>query len=78
MFAGLVARLASLAVLAVALSDAGALAEPLAIRVKRRAGEKYERIVGYQLGTKPPRLESNGRPPETVAAYGVKEDDIPF
>ena len=38
---------------AVRLAEAGALCETLAVTVRSVTGEKYDRIVGYQLGEKP-------------------------
>lgn len=43
---------------AVEMANAGALAKTLAVTVEHKAGDKYDRIVGYRLGDKPPRLES--------------------
>ncbi len=67
---------------AVELARAGALAPTLAITVERKAGERYERVVGHRLGDKPPRLESDeGLPnvPEPVGTtYGIPDDEIPF
>jgi DNA repair protein RadD len=67
---------------AVDLAEAGALAEPSRITVEQKPGDQWERIVAYQLGPKPPRLESDDDlpdVPETVgAAYGIPDDEIPF
>ncbi|MBL9030286.1 MAG: DEAD/DEAH box helicase family protein [Phycisphaerae bacterium] len=67
---------------AVELARAGALAPTLSITVERKAGEKYDRVVGHRLGDKPPRLESDeGLPdvPQTVGTtYGIPDDSIPF
>jgi DNA repair protein RadD len=64
---------------AVDLANAGALAVPTRITIEKKAGEKYDRIVGYQLGEKPPRLESNDNLPEAVSAvHGIDPEDIPF
>ena len=38
---------------AVDAARAGALCETLAITVRRVAGERYDRVVGYKLGPKP-------------------------
>jgi DNA repair protein RadD len=67
---------------AVDLASAGALAPALAITVRKKAGDEYERVVGYELGDKPPRLESNDDLPDPAepvgAAYGIDPEDIPF
>jgi DNA repair protein RadD len=67
---------------AVELARAGALAPTLSVTVERKAGQKYDRVVGHQLGDKPPRLESDeGLPdvPEPVGTtYGIPDDEIPF
>jgi DNA repair protein RadD len=67
---------------AVELARAGALAPTLAITVEKKAGERYERVVGHRVGDKPPRLESEeGLPdvPEPVGTtYGIPDDSIPF
>jgi DNA repair protein RadD len=59
----------------VELAKAGALAPTLAITVERRAGEKFDRVVGYRLGGKPPRLDSEEQLPEYVSA---QDDSVPF
>lgn len=41
---------------AVAIARAGGLAPALAIKVRHVAGEKFERIIGYELGPKPKSL----------------------
>jgi DNA repair protein RadD len=67
---------------AVELARAGALAPTLSVTVERKAGEKYDRVVGHRLGDKPPRLESDvGLPdvPEPVGTtYGIPDEEIPF
>ncbi len=64
---------------AVELADAGALAPTLAITVERKAGEKYDRVVGHRLGDKPPRLDDPDNLPEYAHAdAGINEEDIPF
>mgnify|MGYP001278291655 CR=1 FL=1 len=67
---------------AVELARAGALAPTLAITVEKKAGERYERVVGHRLDDKPPRLESEeGLPeaPEPVGTtYGIPDEEIPF
>ncbi|MCK6485441.1 MAG: DEAD/DEAH box helicase [Phycisphaerae bacterium] len=61
---------------AVELADMGALAPTLAITVMHKPGEKYERVVGYRLGEKPPRLESE----DGLQDYApvVEDDSVPF
>ncbi len=65
---------------AVELANAGALAPTLAVTVERRAGEKYDRVVGHSLGDRPPRLESDEGLTETVppSTHGIPDDEIPF
>ena len=67
---------------AVELARAGALAPTLSITVERKAGEKYDRVVGHRLGDKPPRRESDeGLPdvPQPVGiTYGIPDEEIPF
>ena len=69
---------------AVALADAGALANVLSIKVRSVAGEKYDRIVDYELGAKPdPADISLPEPPEPTdspqyAPLPCADDDIPF
>lgn len=67
---------------AVELARAGALAVPTSITVERKPGESYERIVGYKLGPKPPRLDDPDACPEYVPAqrdpYALDEDEVPF
>jgi DNA repair protein RadD len=60
---------------AVELAEMNCLAPTLAVTVVRKPGEKYGRIVGYQLGPKPPRPES----PEDLPEYVPADDgEIPF
>lgn len=64
---------------AVELAHAGALAPALRITIEKKAGEKWERIVGHVLGDKPPRLESEeGLPEHAGAPIGIDPGDIPF
>jgi superfamily II DNA or RNA helicase len=58
------------------LAEAGALARTLAVTVTHKPGEKFDRIVSYRLGDKPPRLESEDGLPE-YAPVG-DDDSIPF
>jgi DNA repair protein RadD len=61
---------------AVELANMGALAPTLAITVMHKPGEKYDRIVRHELGSKPPRLENEEGLPEYVPA--ADDDSIPF
>jgi DNA repair protein RadD len=63
---------------AVDLANAGALAPTLSVTVERRAGEKYDRVVGHSLGDRPPRLESDEGPDQAGAAIVALDDGIPF
>lgn len=69
---------------AVELAQAGALAEVLAIKVRSVAGEKYDRIVDYELGAKPEPAyataeedEWDRRSPEPDY-LPIPEDEVPF
>ncbi len=61
---------------AVDLAEAGALAPTRAITVEHQAGEKFDRVVAYRLGDKPPRLDSEEGLPECVPAGG--DESVPF
>jgi DNA repair protein RadD len=61
---------------AVALADAGALAETRRITVERRPKERFDRVVGYALGPRPPRLESDKDLPQHEPAWDPSE--VPF
>lgn len=67
---------------AVALAEAGALASAQSITVRSVAGEKYDRIVGYELGPKPDPGEFDEVPTvnqsQDQPPYLPAEDDIPF
>jgi len=64
---------------AVAIAQAGGLAEPSAITVRSVAGEKYDRIVDYRLAPLPPRLDgSDERETQDMPEYAFAEDDLPF
>lgn len=64
---------------ALALAQAGALAETEQIIVRSVSGRKYDRIINYKLGPKPPLLDgSDERDDETLPEYSWAEDDIPF
>jgi len=63
---------------AVAICQAGGVAGTTAVTVRHVSGEKYDRIINYQLGPKPPRLDGGdlaGPEPEYAGAEG---DEIPF
>jgi len=60
---------------AVELAEAGALAPTVSVTVQRKPGEKYDRIVGYKRGPKPPRLDSEEGLPEYVP---VEDQECPF
>ncbi|MCD4823057.1 MAG: DEAD/DEAH box helicase [Phycisphaerae bacterium] len=66
---------------AVELADAGALAETRQITVRTVAGEKYDSVVNYKLGDKPPRLdgseERDSNQPGNPHAW-IDDDEIPF
>lgn len=66
---------------AVALADAGALADVLSIKVRSVAGEKYDRIVDYELSAKPDPADLSLPDPSKSAhlpEYVPADDDIPF
>lgn len=72
---------------AVEWANAGALATTSRVTLEKKPGDEWERIVGYELGEKPPRLEScddlpdEPRSPAGVGAgttYGIPDDEIPF
>ncbi|MEJ5260940.1 MAG: DEAD/DEAH box helicase family protein [Anaerohalosphaeraceae bacterium] len=64
---------------ALALAEAGALAETKQITVRRISGQKYDRIVAYQFGPKPPLLDgSQERDDGTLPEYSWAGDDIPI
>jgi len=53
---------------AVDIADGGGLAMPKRITVRQVAGERFDRIIGYELGEIPEGVET--------AEYEI--DDIPF
>jgi superfamily II DNA or RNA helicase len=68
---------------AVELARAGALAKTLSITIEHKPGDKYARIIGHQLGPKPPRLESDECPTEFVpfnqdAEGPFADENVPF
>ncbi len=67
---------------AVAICDAGGIADTTGITVRSVAGERFDRIVEYQLGPVPPRLDG-GDEREADALHesvpiGIPDDEIPF
>ena len=64
---------------AVAICEAGGVAEPKAITVRSVAGERYDRIIDHDLGSPPPRLDgSDERDDGNLPEYEWPGDDIPF
>lgn len=65
---------------AVAVCEAGGVAETLAITVRSVAGEKYDRITGHALGTVPPRLDGRDEVDDgTQPEYrGPEDEELPF
>lgn len=64
---------------AVALAEAGVLAAPAAITVRSTPGERFDRVVGYELDPLPPRLDgSDERCDAALPAYGPADDELPF
>ena len=64
---------------AVEIASSGGVCETKAVTVRHVSGQKYDRIVNYQLGPKPPRLDGSD---ETAGgefpAVAYAEDEIPF
>jgi len=64
---------------AIALAEAGALAETTKITVRSVSGESFDRIINYQLGPKPPRLDgSDERDDAYLPEHAWPGDEIPF
>ena len=65
---------------ALELANAGALADTNAITVRRVSGQKFNRIIGYDLGPKPPLLDgSEEREDAFMPDYHYIDDcEIPF
>ncbi len=65
---------------AVAIAEEGGLAQTLAIQVKSVAGEKYDRIIGYQLGEKPhqPGWDDESSDKELEPANAWDDGAVPF
>ncbi len=61
------------------LANAGVLADTNSIIVRSISGQKYNRIIAYDLGPKPPLLDgSEEREDAFMPDYSWAEDDIPF
>jgi DNA repair protein RadD len=75
---------------AVALAESGALCRTRSVTVRSMAGEEYARIIGYELGDKPPWREPGWDEEETseaepdyaragsAAAMAAGNEDIPY
>lgn len=64
---------------ALAMIEAAGLAETEAVTVRSVSGEKYDRIIRYQLGSKPPRLDgSDERDDAYLPEHVWPGDEIPF
>ena len=66
---------------AVAMGNAGSIAPTQRVTVEKKPGDDWERVVAYELGDKPPRLETTDNMPEPVIAYdgyGFDPDEVPF
>lgn len=64
---------------ALKLAEAGALADTEQVTVRRITGQKYDRIIHYQHGPKPPLLDgSDERDDGNLPEYGFVDDEIPF
>lgn len=63
---------------AVDLANGGALADTLGITVRRKPGEKYDRIIEHELGQKPEWESSDLAGESSLPECAIAEDDIPF
>ncbi len=61
---------------AVELAEAKAIAPALSITVERKPGEKFDRVVGYKLGPKPPLPEVDNDEP--WYATNSADEEVPF
>jgi len=62
------------------MADRGALAETKTITVRSVTGERFDRIINYQLGPVPPRLDGSDERDEGLCepAYEYADDEVPF
>ena len=57
----------------------GRIAETKAITVRSVAGEKFDTIIGYQLGDVPAPIDPNERDDGDLPAYHwVPDSEVPF
>lgn len=65
---------------AMAIGEAGGIAETTGITVRSVSGQKYDRIIDYELGPIPPKLDgSDERDDGSLPAYAFMDDsEIPF
>ena len=64
---------------AVAICEAGGVAATLAVTIRSVTGEKYDRIVNYQLGAVPPRLDGSDEHDDgNLPNRDWPGDEVPF
>jgi DNA repair protein RadD len=63
---------------AVAMANAGCLAEPVQITVRQTAGEDFPRIVAYRLGDKPEPREPGEDRDEPYVCTTLDDEEPPF
>jgi DNA repair protein RadD len=63
---------------AIELAEAGALARPVSITVRTVAGEKFDRIIGCELGEIPPRLDGSDERECEGPISIIEDEEIPF
>jgi len=67
---------------AVDLADSGALAETKTITVRSVTGERFDRIINYQLGPVPPRMDGSDERDDGSPIHDplmdIPDDEIPF
>ncbi|MBI1373334.1 MAG: DEAD/DEAH box helicase [Phycisphaera sp.] len=63
---------------AVELAEAGALAHVHGITVRHVSGEKYDRIVDYQLGDRPPAVTAGDLAGGEPDYMPIPDDEVPF
>ena len=61
---------------AVEWARAGALAPTKMVTVEKKPGDNWERIVAYELGDKPPRLEDPDNLPEPAFGFDGNDYDL--